>query len=346
MRFKVRIVLVEAAHAEQAVQGALELVTVHQADLAGADGQLAIAVWMALVHEHAARAVHRLDAVLLLVDDRGVHVVLVVIPVAGGLPQLFVHDERRGDLDVARLVVDLAPVIEQLVLQNHAVRQEEREARGLVAHHEQVHLATDLAVVALLGLLEHAQVLVELVFGGKRRAVHAREHLVVLVGLPVGAGHAGELEGLERLGVGDVRADAHVDVLALLEEGDARVLVEVADVLDLVLLAALLHELDGLGAGQLEGRELEVLLHDLLHLGLDGGQVVLGELLVAQIDVVVEAVVGRRTVGEVGLRVQALDGLGHDMGRGVTDNVRDLVLGQICHGAVVEQCFHEIPLSM
>ena len=158
---QVRIVLVEAAHAEQAMQRALHLVAVHQADLARTNGQVAIAMRLGRVHEHAARAVHRLHAVLFFVDDRRVHVVLVVVPVARRLPQLLVHDHRRGDFHVAGLFVDLAPVVEQRVLQNHAVGQEEREARRLVAHHEDVHLAANAAMVALLGLLEVVQVLLE-----------------------------------------------------------------------------------------------------------------------------------------------------------------------------------------
>ena len=203
------------------------------------------------------------------------------------------------------------------------------------------HLAADLAVVALLGLLEQAQVLVELLLRGKGGAVHAGEHLVVLVALPIGTGHARELEGLERLGVGEMRAHAHVDVLALLIEGDAGVLGKVADVLDLVLLAALLHEGDGLLARELEDRELEVLLHDLLHLSLDGREVLLRDLLaLGEVDVVVEAVVGGRTVGKVGLGVQALHGLRHDVGGAVTDNVGDLVSRALVDVTVVVQDLH------
>ena len=94
-------------------------------------------------------------------------------------------------------------------------------------------------------------------------------------------------------------ADAHVDVVALLVEGDAGVVVQVADVLDLILLAALLHKGDGLGAGLLVHGELEVLLDDLLHLGLDRGEVVLADLdALGQVDVVVEAVVGRGAVAK------------------------------------------------
>ena len=293
------------------------------------------------VHQHAARAVHGLNAVLFVVDDGGVHVVLVVVPVARGLPQLLVHDERRGDLHVAGLVVDLAPVVQQRVLKDHAVGQEEREAGGLVAHHKEVHLAADLAVVALLGLLQHVHVLVELFLGGKGNAVDAGEHLVVLVALPVGARDAGELKGLQGLGVADMGAYAHVDVVALLVEGDAGVVVQVTDVLDLVLLAALFHKGDGLGAGLLVHGELEVLLDDLFHLSLDRGEVVLADLdALGQVDIVVEAVVGRGAVGKVGLGIEALDGLRHDVRGGVTDDVRDLVLRELGHRTVIVECLH------
>ena len=141
-------------------------------------------------------------------------------------------------------------------------------------------------------------------------------------------------------------ANAHVDVVALLVERDAGVLGKVADVLDLVLLATLLHELDGLGARKLEHGELEVLLADLLHLGLDGGQVVLADLLVAKVDVVVEALLGGRAVGEVRLGVQALDGLGQNVGRGVTDDVGDLVCRALVHVTVVVENLHGKPLSV
>ena len=143
-----------------------------------------------------------------------------------------------------------------------------------------------------------------------------------------------------------MRAHAHVDVLALLVEGDAGVLGKVADVLDLVLLAALLHEGDGLGARKLEDGELEVLLHDLLHLRLDGREVLLGDLLaLGEVDVIVEAVVGGGAVGEVGLGVQALDSLRHDVGGAVTDDVGDLLGRALVDVTVVVQDLHGMHLS-
>ena len=46
---------------------------------------------------------------------------------------MLVHDLGRGNLDVTGGGVDLAPVVKQRVLKNHAVAgQEERETGGLV----------------------------------------------------------------------------------------------------------------------------------------------------------------------------------------------------------------------
>ena len=140
---EMRIVLVEAAHAEQAVQRTFELMAMNEADFARTNGKIAVAARLGGVHENAARAVHGLDAVLFVIDRGGVHIVFVVIPVAGSLPEMAVHDLGRGDFDITRLAMDLAPVIKQGVLENHAVGQEEREAGGFVAHHEKVHFATD-----------------------------------------------------------------------------------------------------------------------------------------------------------------------------------------------------------
>ena len=148
----VRVVLGEAADAEEAVQRAGELVAVDYAQLGHADGQVTVGVRLALVHQHAAGAVHGLDRVVLAVYDRGVHIVLIVVPVAAAVPELLVEYDRGGDLHVPVALVYLAPVLEQGVLEHHAVGQEEGEAGALVSQHEEAELAAQLAVVALLRL--------------------------------------------------------------------------------------------------------------------------------------------------------------------------------------------------
>ena len=181
---------------------------------------------------------------------------------------------------------------------------------------------------------------IQLFLGAEGHAVDAGQHLVFLVALPVGARLLGDLEGFQALGVGQVGSDAHINVLALLEEADLGVLGQVADVLHLELLLALLHQLDGLGAGQDEGLDGQVLLGDLAHLLLDGSQVLVGELFVAQVYIVVEAVVGGGAVAKVSLGIEALDGLGHDVGGGVTQDVQFLVLGALGNGAVFVDDLH------
>jgi len=115
-------------------------------------------------------------------------------------------------------------------------------------------------------------------------------------------------------------------------------------VLDLVLLTALPHVLEGLGARKLVGLELEVLLADLLHLGLDRGEVILADLYAfGQVDVIVEAIFSGGPKGEVRLGVQTFDGLGHDMRGRVTNDVQFLVGGALAHMAVVVENLHLSP---
>ena len=50
--------------------------------------------------------------------------------------------------------------------------------------------------------------------------------------------------------------------------------------------------------------------------------------------IIVEAVLGGRAEGEISLRIQALDGLRHDVGCGVADNVQFLILRALVHMTV------------
>ena len=109
---------------------------VHQAQLAHPQGEIPVGVGLVLVDQHAAGAVHGLDGEVLLVDDGGIHVVLVVVPVAGALPQGAVEHDGGGDLHIAVALMHLPPVVDEGVLQHHAAGQEEGEAGALVHNGE------------------------------------------------------------------------------------------------------------------------------------------------------------------------------------------------------------------
>ena len=109
---------------------------------------------------------------------------------------------------------------------------------------------------------------------------------------------------------------AQIGEVALLIEGDDGVLGQVLDELHLVGLLLLLHELDGLLTGQLEALQLQLLLADLAHLSLQGGQILGGEG-AGSVKIVVEPVLDAGADGQLPLGVQPLHGLSQHVGAGV-----------------------------
>ena len=63
----------------------------------------------------------------------------------------------------------------------------EHGAGAFLLEMEQVHLAAELAVVALLGLFDLLEIGVELLLLGEGGAVDAGQHRVVAVAAPIGA---------------------------------------------------------------------------------------------------------------------------------------------------------------
>lgn len=160
------------------------------------------------------------------------------------------------------------------------------------------------------GLLEHVEVVLEVLLVEKRRSVQALELLVVGIALPVGAGDLHELEGADFLRAGNVGAFAQIDKVAVTVDGDLGIGGQVVDVLGFELLV--LEYLLGLVAGNDLAHERFVLLDDFPHLGLDCLEVVGGYGLV-ETEIVEEAVVSLRTEGNLRAGEEFLNGLGHDM---------------------------------
>ncbi len=194
---------------------------------------------------------------------------------------------------------------------------------GLLLQGEQVEGLAQQPVVALLGLLEEAQVLVQPLGVGKDRAVDALQRMVRLVTLPVGGGHAQQLEVLQQPGRRQVRSAAEVDEVALpvnrnFIAGDLLV-----EQLGLERLAALQEMVPGLGLGPELPEDGEVLLGQVGHFPGDDGQVVLGEGALGQ-KVVVEAVLHGRPDAVLRVREQLENRLGQEVGGGMAVNVKGL----------------------
>ena len=107
-------------------------------------------------------------------------------------------------------------------------------------------------------------------------------------------------------------ADAHVDVITLLIEGNHRVLGKVIDQFHLVVLIPVRKKLQGLFSGYFRPLQGKVLLDYPLHLLLDRRKIFFGEPVV-DVDVVIEAVIDSGAYCEFCFRPDVLDGLGHDV---------------------------------
>jgi hypothetical protein len=150
---------------------------VHLAELGDAQGQIAIALEPVLEDLHMTGAVHRLARIDALVRRLGdVHEVAELLPVAGLLPQRALHHVGRVDLDITPGVLAPAHIGNQRREQRPALRMPEHGARRLFLEMEQVHLASQAAVIALLGLFELMQIGLEVFLARPRRAVDALEH--------------------------------------------------------------------------------------------------------------------------------------------------------------------------
>ena len=111
-----------------------------------------------------------------------------MVPVTAALPQLAAEDNGSRDLLIPGSRVDLAPVVDQLVLEDHTLGQEEREPGTFLHNGKQLQL---LAVIPLLGLLQHLQVGLQHRRFGECSTVHATEHFILGVTPPVSAGGVG-----------------------------------------------------------------------------------------------------------------------------------------------------------
>ncbi len=91
------------------------------------------------------------------------------------------------------------------------------------------------------------------------------------------------LNAFSRLGVGQMRADAHIHIFALLKEAQHGVVGQITDVLHLVGLTPLFHQLIASGSRlRTNGFIGRFSLTILRHFRLDGRQVLIGELVVAK----------------------------------------------------------------
>ena len=346
------IVLRELADAQDAVQGAVRLVPVAATELCQPQGQVAVALDALVEDKDVRRAVHRLQrhivgvagqdgpVILILVrsmrnlvgDDE--HVLAILAPVARALPLAGVHQLRGLHFLVAGGVEAAAHIGLELTPDDVAVGVPEDAAVRFCLEVEQVHLLADLAVVALGRFLKPDEMLVELLPIEPGRAVDARQHRVLGIAAPVGAGDAGQLERLrvELAGRSEVRpaAKIHPGPLAFAGpvHGDRLALGQLHHPLGLERLAGPREEIADLLAAPDFPHQRLVGGDDPPHLRFDCRQILLGEGAAAgrRREVVIETVVRRRAEGDLRAGEQVLHRLGQQMREVVADQLKRVLL--------------------
>ena len=196
----VRVVLAELADACQARQHARRLVPVKRRLFMETDRQIAIAPYLARIHQEVAGAVHRLEPHLLAFALDEKHVLPVVLPVSGGLPERLVEHDGRLHFHVTGRGQHPTHVVSQGVVDDGSLSKPERGARRPGMKHEQLLIAAYLAVVALLRFFEAVHVRLQILVGEERGPVDALHRLVASVALPIGVRRAEQLERLEATG--------------------------------------------------------------------------------------------------------------------------------------------------
>ena len=318
----VRVVLRHRAHADQTGERARGLEAVQAAEVRVADGKVAVGMLARREEVAVAGAVHRLDAVFLVLDRHEEHVVAEGVVVAGRLPELRLVDEGRDHLGVAVARVEPADVPDERVVDDRPLGVEEGRARRDRVKREEVEHLAEPPVVALLRLLQALQVRLEVLLAGPRRPVDALELLVARVTPPVRPRDGGQPEGGDAPGRGHVRAAAEVDELALVVQRDGRV-GNALDDLDLVVLAHLPEAADRLAARHLFPPHGQVLGDDRAHHLLDAGEILAREP-AGPLEVVVEAVLDDRADGDLGLGEEPLHRLRHEVRGRMADDAQAL----------------------
>ncbi len=125
-------------------------------------------------------------------------------------------------------------------------------------------------MVALLGLLNLLQIIVEIFLGKKRRPINALQLRILLIAQPVRPGNIEQLERLDFSGRRQVRTAAEIGELSGAVDGNLFIgLGELLDEMALHEVAVLLELGQALLAWQKLARIGKVLLHQFLHLLLD-----------------------------------------------------------------------------
>ena len=235
---QVGIVLCEGTYTGQSVQLTTLLITVYRTELGDTQRQVTVATGLPCENLTVVRTVHGFQHVLLILlwGMDGLEGVLTIMGiVTTGNIEVLGTDMRSNNLLITKTFLHFTQVVLQAETQVGTFRQPDGETlTHFIGEHEQLHLLTDLTVVAFLSLLQHDEILVEHLFLGERDTIQTLHLLTGSVTTPESTSHIGQLDSLDGTGVHQVRTTAEVGERTLCIGGDTAVLQVLLDVLALI----------------------------------------------------------------------------------------------------------------
>ena len=193
----VTVVLSEAAHTHEAMERTRRLIAVALTEFTNAQRQITVAAKLRIEDLDVAGAVHRLERVVAVLRLRREHIVAVLRPVTGTLPQRAVKQLGSFHFFVAIILIDAAHELLDHLPERPAFGMPEDHARRFILQMEEIEFATKAAVITLFGLSEHLEISLLLILRRPGRTVDALEHFVLAVAAPVGARHLHQVMHLE-----------------------------------------------------------------------------------------------------------------------------------------------------
>ena len=199
---EVGIVLSERAHTGQTMQLTTLLITVDRTKLSNTQGQVFIGTGLVGEDLTVVRTVHGFQHILLALlrgRDGTEGVLSVVGIVARGDIEALAADMRGDNLLIAITLLHLTQMVLQTQTEVCTLRQPDGKALAhLLGEHEEFHLLANLTMVALLGLLQHHEILIQHLFLGERDTIQALHLLALSITAPESTSHARQLNRLDK----------------------------------------------------------------------------------------------------------------------------------------------------
>ena len=170
------IILSKTADSEQAVQNAGLFITVDRAQLKEADGKIAVAHGFSLIDQNVAGAVHGLDDVILLIDLHEIHVLTVIIGMAGGIKEVDLGDMRDTNELIATFEIFIAEELLDNIPNDRALGViVDKTCPRLFVEGEKIQLPAQPAVISLFGFLKVLEIIIHLFLSVERCPIDPRQ---------------------------------------------------------------------------------------------------------------------------------------------------------------------------